>query len=135
MRTWIYNRIKGLAGIPTAFGVGNAMRLISSGAADDPKAPFMIVSMGVESEFPGATAEMRLARIPFTVWVHDTPGSMLQIDEACVALKNGLPVPNGAVVGGMSVYECRWIETGQDVFDDHFKTNTRPVRFTLVTRR
>lgn len=135
MRTWIYNRIRGLGDIPAAFGAGSAMRVISSGSADMPAKPFIVVSMGVEQPVPGMPAEAGLKTIPFTVYVHDTPGSMLHIDDAAVALQNGLPVPAGAVVGSMSVYECRWTETGQDGFDDHWGTNVRPVRFALVTRR
>lgn len=135
MRTWIFNRIRNLSGIPNAFGVGNDMRVISSGAADNPDSPFMIVSMGVEAPPLGATAEMRVQSIPFTVWVHDVPGSMLQIDEAAVALKNGLPTEDGVVAGGMSVYNVKWEDTGQDAYDDHYHTNTRPVRFSMMTRR
>lgn len=135
MRTWLYNRIKGLGSIPAAFGVGPAMRVIASGAADTPQKPFLVVQMGVEQAFLGMPAEMSVQNIPFTVWVHDTPGSMLNIDDAAVALKDGLPLPDGAVVGGMSAYEARWLEIGEDGYDDHYSTNCRPVRFNLVTQR
>lgn len=132
MRTWIYNRIKAIAGLPT----GVADRIISSGAANTPQQyPFLIVSMGVEQPPLGMPQSMRAQSIPFTVWVHDTPGSMLAIDDIAVALKNNLPTEDGAVVGGMSVYEVRWTDTGEDTYDDHFNTNTRPVRFSMMTRR
>ena len=128
MRTWLYNRIKGLAGMPAGIAV------ISSGAADNPVAPFVIVQMGVEEPPLGAIAEERTQQIPFTVWVHDRPGSMISIDDICVALKDGLPV-EGIVVGNMSIYRLKWESTGQDAYDDHYKTNTRPVRFSMMTRR
>ncbi len=134
MRTWVYNRIKGLPGIPNEYGVGAAMRVISSGAASSPEKPFLLVQFGVEQPPLEATAEMRVAWIPFTVWVHDKPGSMIHIDDAAVALKKGLPTPDGQKVGNMSLYELRWVETGEDTYDDHFMTNTRPVRFTMMTR-
>jgi hypothetical protein len=73
--------------------------------------------------------------VPFATWVHDTPGSMLKIDDVAIALKNELPTLDGAVIGGLSRYALTWEETGQDAFDDHFGTNTRPVRFRAMTRR
>jgi hypothetical protein len=135
MRAWIYNRIKGIGAMPAAFGAGAAMRVISSGSADNPVKPFMVVQMGVEDPPVNSSAEERTQNIPFTVWVHDAPGSMLNIDDAAVALKNGLPTVDGAVVGGMSVYRVKWEATGEDAYDDHYHTNTRPVRFSMMTRR
>lgn len=131
MRTWIYNRIKAAAGLPT--GMGD--RVISSGAADSPTRPFIVIQMGVEQPVPGMPASARVQTIPFTAWVHDKPGSMLNIDEAAKALKNALPTPDGAVAGGMTVYECKWTDTGEDAYDDHYATNTRPVRFTITSHR
>lgn len=134
MRTWIYNRIKAIVGIPTSFGVGSAMRVISSGSADQPVKPFLLVQFGVEQPPLGASAEERTQAVPFTVWVHDKPGSMVNIDDAARALKNGIPIAVGVVIGGLSIYEVRWVETGEDTYDDHFMTNTRPVRFSAMTR-
>jgi hypothetical protein len=127
MRTWIFNRIK--AALPSAFG----NRVISSGAADSPTAPFVVIQMGVEQPVLGMPASAQVQTIPFIVWVHDKPGSMLNIDDAAVALKHALPTPDGAAVGGMSVFECKWDSTGEDAYDDHYSTNTRPVRFVLTT--
>lgn len=135
MRTWLYNRVKGLAGIPAAFGAGADRRVISSGSEDQPEKPFIVIQMGVEQPVLGMPAEMRTQTIPVTVWLHDEPGSMLLIDDAANALKDNLPVPAGAVVGSMSVYEVRWVETGQDAYDDHWETNCRPVRFVMTTRK
>lgn len=131
MRTWLYNRIKAVTGLPT----GMADRIISSGAASNPSAPFMIVQMGSEDPPLGSTAEERTQQIPFTVWVHDVPGSMLTIDDVAVLLKNQLPFEDSVVVGGMTVYRLKWEMTGEDAYDDHFGTNTRPVRFSMMTRR
>jgi hypothetical protein len=136
MRAWVFNRIKALGTIPAAYGTGAGMRVISSGSGlENPAKPFLLVSFGVEGKPLGATPEMRVQQVPFTVWVHDAPGSMLVIDDAAVALKNGLPTEDGLVVGNMSVYNLRWEETGEDVFDDFFHTNTRPVRFSMMTRK
>lgn len=131
MRTWIYNRIKAIATLPG----GMKDRIISSGSADNPTPPFIVVSMGVEQPVPGMPTSSRTQTIPFTVWVHDAPGSMLNIDDAAVQLKNVLPTADGAQAGGMSVFECKWTDTGEDAYDDHYNTNTRPVRFVLTTRR
>lgn len=135
MRTWLYNRIKGLGDMPDAFGVGSSMRVFSSGSADQPHKPFLLVVMMVEQSFPDMPREAGVQNIPFRVEVHDDPGSMLDIDDAALVLKNGLPTPAGVVVGGMSVYEVRWLEIGEDGYDDHYATNVRPVRFNMVTRR
>lgn len=129
MRTWIYNRIKAILGDPTIWSI------TSSGSADNPAPPFMVVSMGVEQPPLGMPASSRTQQIPFTVWVHDKPGSMVRIDEMAVALKDGLPTDLGAVVGGMSVLGLAWTDIGEDAYDDHYSTNTRPVRFVLTTRR
>lgn len=130
MRVWLYNRIKALV-LPN----GMAARIIASGSADNPARPFITIQMGNEEPFPGMPRSSGAMQIPFTAWIHDAPGSMLDIDEAARALKDGLPTPLGAAVGGMSVYECNWDATGEDAYDDHYGTNTRPVRFTIVARR
>jgi hypothetical protein len=111
------------------------MRVISSGSVEIPRKPFLLVSMGVEIPALGSTPEMRTQSIPFTVWVHDEPGGFTNIDDAAMAIKNGLPTLNGFMIGGLSVYEIRWEATGEDVADDHFKSDARPVRFTAMTRR
>lgn len=131
MRSWVYNRIKATVGLPA--GMGD--RIISSGSADNPTKPFIVLSMGVEEPVPGMPASTGAMWIPFDVWVHDRPGSMLHIDEAAVLLKNALPTPDGAVAGGTSVYEVRWTGTGQDAYDDHYNTNTRAVSFRISASR
>lgn len=133
MRTWLYNIIRNMLALPAAFRLEG--KVISSGAAESPEAPFMVLTLNVETPFPGMPAEARAQDIPFTIWVHDVPGSMVRIDDACIALKNNLPTRDGFMIGNMSVMEVRWVETGEDAFDDHFKTNCRPIRFAMVTRR
>jgi hypothetical protein len=131
MRAWLYNRVKALT-LPTG---DDPADILSSAAATNPTPPFLILSMGVEQPPLGGTQEERTQRIPFTVWVHDAGSSMVKIDDACIALKQGIPSLNNFMIGNLSVYEVRWEETGQDAFDDFFKTNTRPVRFAAMTRR
>jgi len=135
MRTWLYNRIK--AAIEAAGGMPDGLkdRIVSSGSADNPTPPFIVLSMGVEQPPLGMPASSRTQQIPFTCWIHDKPGSMINIDNIGVALKDALPTDLGAVVGNMSVLGLKWTDTGEDAFDDHYNTNTRPVRFELTTRR
>jgi hypothetical protein len=133
MRTWLYNRITAIDALDAEYKA--AGKVIASGAADSPQAPFLVAAMNVEQPFLGMPPSMRANQIPFTIWVHDTPGSMLRIDAACIALKNNIPTQDAFMVGSMSVFEIRWSETGEDAYDDHFKTNCRPVRFSMVTRR
>ena len=130
MRTWIYNRITALP-LPA----GMATRVTSSGNADNPVRPFITLAMGPEQPVLGMPAEAAVQRVPFDVILHDKPGSMLNIDDAAVTIKNSLPTPDGAVVGNMSVYECRWDMTSSDGYDDHYGTNTRTVSFILTTHR
>lgn len=131
MRTWVYNIIRALA-LPG----GMADRVISSGASGSPIKPFIIVSMGMEEPILGLSRSTRTQTIPFDVWIHDAPGSMVQnIDAAAVLIKDALPAASPAVVGGMSILDCRWEETSNDLYDDHFGTNTRRVSFRLFTSR
>lgn len=132
MRTWVYNQVVNMDDLDDAFKASG--HVISSGAADSPLAPFLVVSMGVEQPFLGMPRSAQVQEIPFTIWVHDTPGSMMRIDDACIALKNNLPADVSFMVGGMSVFGVRWDLTGEDSYDDHFKTNCRPVRFSMPTR-
>jgi len=130
----VYNRVVNLPGIPSSFGT--PPRVLSSGNNEvNPVKPFLLVRFDVETRPLDSVAEMRVSRVPFSVWVHDEPGSMLDIDDACFALKNNLPTTDGAVVGGMSHYGIEWEEIGQDTYDDGYLTNTRPVRFWLMTKR
>jgi hypothetical protein len=135
MRTWIYNLVKNIAGMAAIVGD----RVYSSTGVEDndvPDRPFLMVHMGLEQPPLGMRVpEARAQEVPFDVVVHDEPGSMLSIDQACVLLKTALPAAAPAVVGGMSVYECRWEDTSGDGYDDHFKTVTRRVSFRLMTRR
>lgn len=130
MRAWLYNRIKNIAGMSTLIGD----RVISSGAADNPTEPFLVVQMDPERPPLGLTRKANAQEIHFIAWVHDKPGSMLKIDEVCVLLKNLLPV-EAVWVGNMFVASLEWDETGGDAFDDHYSTSTRPVMFTMMTRR
>lgn len=131
MRTWLYNRISNLAGLADEF----KNNVMSSGSADNPSKPFLMITMGTEAPPLGLPRSARAQDVPFTIWVHDAPGSMVKIDEACVALKDGLPTEDGFMVGAMSVYGVKWEGTGDDSYDDHFGTNSRPVRFSMMTRR
>lgn len=135
MRTWLFNRIRGITSIPAAFGSGDTLRLFASGAADNPEKPFMVVTMGIERPPLELPRSARAQAVPFIVYVHDAPGSMLNIDDCAVALKNNLPTEDAAKVGNMSLYSLWWEETGQDGSDDHYGTVVRPVRFSMMTRR
>lgn len=131
MRTWIYNILQALA-LPG----GMATRITSSGAAGFVDKPFILVSMGIEQPMLGMKASTRTQAISFDVWIHDDPGSMLQnIDPAAITIKDAFPAAAPAVVGGMSIRECKWEETSNDLYDDHYGTNTRRVSFRLFTSR
>ena len=130
MRSYLYNRISGIM-------AGNVpWTILSSGAVDNPGTPFMILSMGVEQPPLNSSPEERTQIIPFDVWVHDKPGTMVDnIDEGCRVLKAYLPTEDGVLVGNMSVYRIKWEETSNDLFDDQYGTNTRRISFSMMTRR
>lgn len=132
MRAWIFNRIKALNNKPAS---ANALTYYSSAGASSPVGPFVLISMGTEVPPLGLPAESRTQLVPFTVWVHDSGESMLRIDEIAQWLKAELPTEVGFKVGNLSVYNIKWESTGDDAYDDHFRTNTRPVRFSMMTRR
>jgi hypothetical protein len=128
MRTWIFNRVKAITSLDDD-------HVISSGhGGSTPSGVFAVVSMGVESAWPGLPSERKPSIIPFTIWLHaGTDASMLDIDDPAVLLKNELATEDGFKVGNLSVYRVKWEETGQDAYDDHWGTNCRPVRFSMVT--
>lgn len=130
MRTWLVNRVKG-TDLPGTM----ADRVITSGNANNPVPPFIIVQMGNEQTPLGMPAESRTQEIPVDIWVHDKPGSMVAIDDACVALKNSIPIHTGLVVGGLSILDLWWEDTSADAYDDHYATSTRRVSFRAMTRR
>jgi hypothetical protein len=130
MRLWLYNRIKAIAGMAAVVGD----RIIASGAAENPGAPFLVVQMDPERRPLGLTRKARVQEVHIVVWVHDKPGSMVNIDKGCQLLKDNLPV-EGIKVGNLSIFELWWDETGGDAFDDHFNTNCRAVMFTAMTRQ
>jgi hypothetical protein len=129
MRVWIYNRVKALPTVAEKIGE----RIISSGSGDNPEPPFIVINMGVEQAVPGMPPSSKTSQVPFNVQVHDAPGSMLDIDEVALAVKNGVPTLDSLKIGGLSVMEIKWTDTGQDGFDDHWGTNFRPVRFIATT--
>jgi hypothetical protein len=131
MRSWLYNRIKAISLV--ADKVGD--RVISSGSADNPETPFIVITMGVEDRPLEMPSTSKTQRIPFTASIHDTPGSMLPVDDLAIALKDGVPVSASLMIGNMSLISLEWTSTGQDGYDDHWGTNFRPVRFLAVTSR
>lgn len=127
MRTWIYNRVRAILA---------SMDVYSAGSADNPpNRPFAVISMEVEVPFLGMPASARVQEIPFAIWVHDVPGSMLAIDDAAIALKNGVPTHDGVVIGGLSALDVSWAGTGADAHDDFYNTSVRPVRFVAIAKR
>lgn len=128
MRTWVFNRVKAITSLDDD-------HVLSSGSGlSTPTGVFAVISMGVESAFPSMPSERKPSIIPFTIWLHaGLDASMLDIDDPAVLLKNGLATEDGFKVGNLSVYRVKWEETGQDAFDDHWGTNCRPVRFSMVT--
>lgn len=128
MRIWVYNRVKAITDLDDA-------HVLSSGSGlSAPSGVFAVVSMGVETAFPGMPSERKPSIIPFTIWLHaGLDASMLDIDDPALALKNELATEVGFMVGGLSVMRVKWEEIGQDAFDDHWGTNCRPVRFSMTT--
>lgn len=131
MRTWVWNVAKATPGLPAGI---TESKIMSSGSADNPVAPFVLISMGVEQQVLGMPASAKTSEVPFDLWVHDRPGSMVNnIDKACFAFKDYLPTLVGVRVGNLVVLEIRWEEIGPDQKDDHFGTMTRRCSFRAFT--
>lgn len=131
MRTWLYNRI-----LPTLAGTGFEDRLFSSGNADERIPPFAVLAMMVEQPFLGMPPGARATNVPFAVNLHTQAGeSMVDVDAAAFAVRDGIVTEDAVKVGNISVMNLRWTDIGQDGYDDHWKTDFRPVRFNLVICR
>lgn len=71
---------------------------------------------------------------PYQIWVHDAPGSMTKVDSALEALKAWLPTQAPAEFGGKEIFACEWSGHSDDLYDDHYKTNTRHADFVLKVK-
>lgn len=129
MRTWAWNIVRGMEGLPA----GMEGRVYSSGSADNPVSPFIIVAMGVEIPVLGMPRNSKTAQVPIDVWCHDRAGSMVNIDNACITLKNNLPSLAPVRIGGLFILEIAWEEIGPDQQDDGFQTMTRRCSFRATT--
>ena len=134
MRSWIYNLIVNMANLGSIKD-----RVVSSAATEEQmKAlakPFMIISMGADDLPVDSTTDDGTFNQMVDVYVHDAPGSWNKIDDACVVLKRELPQAAPAVVGGLSVYQLKYLETSNDATDDMLGTNFRRVTFQGTCRR
>lgn len=131
MRTWLYNRV-----LPALVGTEFEARLFASGNADERIAPFAVLAMMVEQPVLGMPYEAGATNVPFAVNLHTTAGeSMVDVDSAAFAIRSAICTEDNVVVGNITVMNLRWTDIGQDGYDDHWKTDVRPVRFNMVICR
>lgn len=136
MRKWVWEAVKGVPDltVPEA-------RIMSSGAAgemgDAPDKPFIIIRFGTEQPVLGMPASANTIEVPFDVWVHDSPGSMVtNIDQNLALLRYVLPTLAPAQsASGVRILDLRWESDSNDLYDDGYKTNTRYGSYRVTGRR
>lgn len=130
LRKMVYQKAIGLADFIAVVPVD---RLFSAGAAgmknpgDSPSRPFAVVRF--QPDNPGLVPKLPASQQRFSIWIHDEPGSMDNIEDAVAALRDGLPSALPGLLEGTRVMECVWEGTSADGYDDHFGTTTVYVDF------
>jgi hypothetical protein len=131
IRKWFHGKASVVAGL----GIP-ADRVFAAGAVgaaipgDSPTRPFAVIRYGPRN--PGVQPNFPVKQQVASVWVHDEPGTMKNIDAAVEALEVGLKNVAPVAFEGMKVMECRWIGNSEDFYDDHFQTNVVNVEFQLT---
>ena len=123
-RAWVYDRLR--TSTPVTNIVGD--RIYSAGELEaTPKLkPFMVLRFDTE------TPEIEEASFQdVTVWVHNEPGSYVDIDAALAAIRQTLEGPVAAPDG---VY-ATWLGDSPDLADDARQTLVRNSAFRLAGRR
>lgn len=132
MRKWAYDTVKACPGLSDFAGD----RVFSSGSVDGPEAdsperPFVVIRFSTnQSGLP----KTKVKQQRFQAWLHMEPGSMLPIDDLCLAMEDWVPSQAPQLNNGYRIMECVWEFTSPDTFDDHYKTETRYVEFLTTFR-
>lgn len=138
MRKWMYEAVKSCDG-QTEF---SADRIMTTGAVegpegdgDSPARPFIVIRAATNQPPLQLGSASKIKQQRYQIWLHREPGSMLDIDDFCKSLEDGIPAmapDNSSEWVPDVIMEARWEDTSGDGYDDHFKTTTRFVTF-LVT--
>lgn len=132
MRRFIYGVVSNLE-LPR----GAEQRVYSSGATgmgqeDQPDRPFVMVTS--QTNQPGLRRAM-INQQRFQVWFHDDPGSMTDIDDGLKLIQDALTAYAESWWNDeIFLMGVEWENTSGDMFDDHFKTNTRYCEFLITAR-
>jgi hypothetical protein len=123
-RRWLYETVK------TALdALAPDWSTHSGGSLDETPAnkPFAIVRIGQDfnSAAPGRFTEV-------TVWLHDDPGSYLNIDSGLEAIRAALHDARPPLSHGSDGIVCEHLGDSSDLSDDGYKTITRYGTYQLV---
>ena len=136
-RQFMYDSVTSLPTVHSLFGD----RVMSTGAGEGPEgdgdmptAPFVIIRAQTNQRpvFLPAAPEVKVKQQRYQVWVHWQGGDTTPADDLVKELEDQVPPMAGVKTSEGNIMECRWEDTSEDGYDDHFKTNTRYVTF-LVT--
>jgi hypothetical protein len=105
-------------------------RIVSSGAADELPKPFMVIRAGIETRPMGGVWQL-----PFTIHMHDDPGSYVLIDSVLAIVHNKIITAAPAAWNGSWVMAVRDDGVSEDLYDDHYGTATRNASYTMTARR
>lgn len=130
MRTFVYETITGIQDLLVPDD-----RVYSSGSTgannDSPTRPFIIIRS--QTTQPGMRRE-RPVQQRFQVWLHNDPGSMLPTDTELDKIRDALVARSGSWWGAVFIMDVEWENTSPDLYDDHYKTNTRYAEFLITAK-
>lgn len=126
-RTWVYDKLRLNAPLLLLVPVGS---IYGAGSLQGVPAnkPFVVINFGPESPMlkdgfsPVATGQFA------TVYVHDSPGDFLRINQILNAIREALI---GQVVGVGGIC-AEWLGDSADLADDVYKTNMRNGEYKFI---
>lgn len=136
-RKFMYDSVLTMPSVPGQFG----SRVMATGAGqgpggetDRPTTPFIIIRAQTNQRpiLMPAASEMKVKQQRYQVWVHWDSDDTTPADDVVAELENLMPTKAGVATAEGNIIECRWEDTSEDGYDDHYATNTRYVTF-LVT--
>jgi len=125
-REWLYATLSQNSDVTDIFG----SRIFGASSAEGKKQikPFILLRTGAENpELEGDDAPATSSQFA-TVWLHDEPGSYIQIDNGLEVVREALLSP--ALVG--SGIACRWLGDSAEFADESFGTITRNGSYQLI---
>lgn len=134
-RQFMYDSVMTMPTIASVFG----SRVMATGAGEGPEGegdlpdvPFVIIRAQTNQRPVFMPGEVKVKQQRYQVWIHWRGGDTDASDDLVKDLEDRMPLLAPSKTAEGNIMECRWEDTSEDGYDDHYKTNTRYVTF-LVT--